>query len=193
MDKQTKKLMAIPPKNQSEGEAVSEGSLMAKKGIHPESPLLAAGLHDFTIEELASLVCFNEKRKKMWARLAAFLLMPASSDCFAYAYIGGGFLSRKSDPQDADLVLQTVLPYGSEAFEAISTFFVTGLRQIEEVYGVHLHFWMEKAPSGVTDFRTFFQYERSELPELDPAKGVARIDMREPRNLASLRGYADSG
>ena len=185
--------MAIPHCNNSSLSDLSERSLVTEDGNHREASLLAAGLHDFTVKELASLVCFNEVRKKMWTRLATFLVLPASSACFAYAYIGGGFLSRKSTPHDVDVVLQTVLPYGPEAFLAISTFFVTGFERIKEDYGVHLHFWMEDAPPGVIDFRTFFQYERSKLPEMDPAKGVARVDLREQGNLSSLRLYADAG
>jgi len=186
--------MATSRENQGSVRDLSGKCLTVKASNSQESPLLAAGLHDVTVEGLAALVCFNETRRKMWARLASFLLLPASSERFAYAYLGGGFLSRKPNPHDIDVVLQTAMPYGPEAFEAISTFFVTGLRQIEEVYGVHLHFWMENAPDGVVDFRTFFQYERtdSNQVELDLAKGVARVDLRAPGNLASLRSYADS-
>lgn len=155
--------------------------------------LLEPGVHDLTLEQLAPLVCFNQRRQRMWARLATFLLLPASSDSFAYAFLGGGFLSEKATPNDVDLVLQTAHPYGPEAFEAISNFFVMGLDEIKETYGVHLHFWMEEGPSGLIDFRAFFQYSRSKKDSmrLDPSKGVACIDLRDGSNLLTLRIFAD--
>jgi hypothetical protein len=173
----------------------------ARSDVGPDSdgvdlwiPLLDPGVHDQIFAELKPLLCFNQRRKRMWAKLATFLLLPASSDSFEYAYLGGGFLSRKPEPEDIDVVLQTLLPYGPEAFEAISTFFVTGLAEIREVYGVHLHFWMENAPAGLVDFRAFFQYSRSKKDSmhLDPSKGVARINLRNGKNLENIRLISES-
>jgi len=151
---------------------------------------LPPGVHDCSLESLAAIVCFNEHRRKLWAQLANFLLWPSFSNDFAYAYIGGGYVSIKPIPRDVDLVLETELPYGPESFSAIAPFFVTGLDQIEDLFGVHLHFWMENAPTGFRDFRTFFQYQRPRsLQNFDPARGIVRLDLRDPRILSDLRRY----
>jgi hypothetical protein len=152
---------------------------------------LPSGVHDLSIEELANVVCFNKDRKRMWVQLTSFLVWPVLSRRFSHAYIGGGFLSQKSDPNDIDVVLETCAPYGAEAFSAVSRFFAVGLDQVQLIYGVHLHFWMQDAPSGLSDYRTFFQYEKpKELSNLhNTARGIVRIDLLHPDMPTDLRRH----
>ncbi len=127
----------------------------------------------------------------MWLQLSSFLIDPVIKHKFTAVYVGGGFISNKPHPSDIDLVLETASPYGPEAFEAVAPFFVTGLDKIEMIYGVHLQFWMRGAPSGLTDYRTFFQYDRPTnfAPVLNRSRGIVRIDLTAPDTLQRLRRY----
>jgi hypothetical protein len=121
------------------------------------------------------------------------LLWPAQSGDFTSAYLGGGFISSRTDPDDIDLVLQTKHRYGPKAFKAVEPFFSAGLDKIQEVYGVHLHFWMDEAPAAICDFRVFFQYARPDrrVMKLDPARGVVRLNLTTARTLTKLQRFAD--
>jgi PAS domain S-box-containing protein len=152
---------------------------------------LPLGIHPCSLPTLAGIVRFNEHRRKMWLQLSSFLIQPVTKHKFSAAYIGGGFISTKPFPGDIDLVLETSSPYGPEAFESVAPFFVTGLDKIETIYGVHLQFWMRNAPSGLTDYLTFFQYDRptSYTHVLNRSRGIVRIDLTEPETLSRLRRY----
>ena len=152
---------------------------------------LPAGIHSSTLAGLYRILRFNEHRRKMWLQLSSFLIGPAIKSKFLAAYVGGGFVSNKPNPSDIDLVLETACPYGPEAFESVAPFFVTGLDKIEMMYGVHLQFWMRGAPPGLTDYRTFFQYNRPDnfTQILNRSRGIVRIDLTEPGTLDRLRRY----
>jgi PAS domain S-box-containing protein len=152
---------------------------------------LPVGIHAGTLPALYRIVRFTEHRRKMWLQLSSFLVEPVIKHKFTAVYIGGGFVSTRPDPSDIDLVLETASPYGPEAFEAVAPFFVTGLDKIEMIYGVHLQFWMRGAPSGLSDYRTFFQYDRPSnfTPVLNRSRGVARVDLTEASTLNRLRRY----
>jgi PAS domain S-box-containing protein len=127
----------------------------------------------------------------MWLQLASFLVDPVIKRRFSAAYVGGGFVSTTPHPSDIDLVLETASPYGPESFEAVAPFFVTGLDKIEMIYGVHLQFWMPGAPSGLTDYLTFFQYDRPAkyTPVLNRSRGIVRLDLTAAGTLNLLRRY----
>jgi hypothetical protein len=110
------------------------------------------------------------------------LAWPICSGKFSHLYIDGGFISLKDHPRDIDIVLQTREPYGPAAFKAIEPFFVIGLDSIRETFTVHLHFWMENAPPGMIDFRSFFaSNRRSHLhAAIMPETGLFRISLLEP-------------
>ena len=99
---------------------------------------------------------------------------------FSHAYIDGGFITNKAFPKDIDVILQTRAQYGAEAFAAMEPFFAKGIDTIYTKYSVHLHFWCEGFPGGLSDFRRFFQYLRPQdaaplgLKE-DARKGIVRI------------------
>ena len=152
---------------------------------------LPVGIHAGTLPALYRIVRFNEHRRKMWLQLSSFLIEPVIKHKFTAVYIGGGFVSTKAHPSDIDVVLETASPYGPEAFEAVAPFFVTGLDKIETIYGVHLQFWMRGAPSGLSDYRTFFQYDRpsSFTPVLNRSHGVVRVDLTAADTLNRLRRY----
>ena len=152
---------------------------------------LPVGIHTSTLPALYRIVRFNEHRRKMWLQLSSFLIEPVIKHKFTAVYIGGGFVSTKAHPSDIDVVLETASPYGPEAFEAVAPFFVTGLDKIEMIYGVHLQFWMRGAPSGLSDYRTFFQYDRPSnfTPVLNRSRGVVRVDLTEADTLNRLRRY----
>ena len=149
------------------------------------------GIHSSTLSGLYKVVRFNEHRRKMWLQLSSFLIEPVLRHRFTAAYIGGGFVSNKPDPSDIDLVLETANSYGPEAFEAVAPFFVTGLDKIEMIYGVHLQFWMRNAPSGLSDYRTFFQYDRPRnfTHILNRSRGIVRIDLTARDIINRLRRY----
>jgi len=152
---------------------------------------LPVGIHTATFPSLSKIVRHNEHRRKMWQQLACFLIDPVVKHKFCAVYVGGGFVSNKPQPTDIDLVLETSSPYGPEAFEAVAPFFVTGLDKIEMIYSVHLQFWMRGAPSGLTDYRVFFQYDRpgSYTHVLNRSRGIVHIDLTEAGTLHLLRRY----
>lgn len=152
---------------------------------------LPPGIHSTTLGGLAGRVLFNRYRRRMWLQLSCFLIESVVMHKFGAAYIGGGFVSAKSEPSDIDLVLETASPYGPAAFESVAPFFVLGLDKIHLLYGVHLQFWMPGAPAGLTDYRAFFQYDRPDrFPRaLSRARGIVRIDLADPAMPSRLRRY----
>jgi PAS domain S-box-containing protein len=152
---------------------------------------LPTGIHPGSLSNLARLVRFNEHRRKMWLQLACFLIEPVVKHKFTAAYVAGGFVSTKPEPSDIDLVLETRDAYGPEAFEAVAPYFATGLEKIAQIYGVHLQFWMRGAPSGLTDYLTFFQYDRPAPAThvLSRSRGIVRIDLTDPDTLGRLRRH----
>jgi hypothetical protein len=143
---------------------------------------LPEGVHDTTVEELHARFVFNETRRALWERLKPFHIWATSTGSFCYAYIDGGFITNKAHPQDIDVILQTKAPYGPAAFAAMEPFFAAGIDKIYADFGVHLHFWCEGFPGGVSDFRRFFQYLRPQdaaplgLRE-GAKKGIVRVKL----------------
>src|ERR1700679_4299623 len=118
---------------------------------------LKVGIHDCTLTELRALTFTNNHRRALGYKLLNFLCWPILSRRFSHAYLGGGFLSTTPFPVDIDLVLETKEPFGPKAFKAIEPFFLTGLKNVLDIYSIDLHFWMEGAPNSLADYRSFFQ------------------------------------
>jgi hypothetical protein len=143
---------------------------------------LPEGVHDTTWEQLHARLVFNSKRQVLWERFQLFLRWAVETNSFSQVYINGGFLTNKSQPEDIDVILQTREPYGAQAFAAMEPFFAKGMDAIYAQYSVHLHFWCEGFPGGLSDFRLFFQYLRPQdaaplgLKE-DARKGIVRITL----------------
>jgi len=144
--------------------------------------LLPEGVHDCKLEDLEEPLATNPQRVKLWERLKQFLEWARATEQFCCAYIDGGFITDKAHPEDIDLILQTRASYGPEAFIAMEPFFAEGMDTILEKYSVHLHFWCEGFPGGISDFRRFFQYLRPQdaaplgLRE-GAKKGIVRIKL----------------
>jgi hypothetical protein len=143
---------------------------------------LPEGVHDTTLDPLRERMVFNPKRTILWERLQEFLRWADATQTFSYAYIDGGFITNKSSPEDIDVILQTRALYGAHAFAAMEPFFAVGIDTIYTKYSVHLHFWCEGFPGGMSDFRRFFQYLRPQdaaplgLRE-GARKGIVRIKL----------------
>jgi hypothetical protein len=143
---------------------------------------LPEGVHDAALDQLHTRLVFNPKRTILWERLQEFLRWAVATDNFSHVYIDGGFITNKSDPEDIDVILQTRVPYGAQAFAAMEPFFALGIDSIYSKYSVHLHFWCEGFPGGLSDFRRFFQYLRPQdaaplgLRE-GARKGIVRIKL----------------
>ena len=170
-------------------ESTSIGQRKSKQLSFRNDGFLPSGVHDCTLSDLQMLVSTNFSRRLMWPRLISFLAWPIQTGKFSHAYIGGGFVSTKTRPRDIDVILQTVEPYGPSSFEAVSRFFLVGLEKIFLLYSIHLQFWMENAPEGMQDYRSFFQY-------IHPTKvsrhisnkcGIIRIDLRHPDIVLQFR------
>jgi len=158
--------------------------------MQPESPLppfnlhgyLPEGVHETTLDQVRERFVINSQRILLWQRLEEFLLWAISSQRFSHVYIDGGFITNKSSPNDIDVILQTNAPYGPDALNAMEPFFAKGLDVILEKYSVHLYFWSEGFPGGMSDFRLFFQYLRPQdaaplgLRE-GTRKGIVRIKL----------------
>jgi hypothetical protein len=144
--------------------------------------LLPEGVHDCVLEDLQERMVTNPQREILWNRLQAFIEWARGTDRFSCAYIDGGFITDKIFPEDIDVILQTRASYGPDAFIAMEPFFAEGMDEIFEKYSVHLHFWCEGFPGGVSDFRRFFQYLRPQdaaprgLKE-GAKKGIVRIPL----------------
>ena len=144
--------------------------------------LLPEGVHDCKFEELEELLATNPQRSTLWLRLVEFVKWVRSTEQFTCVYINGGFITDKADPEDIDVILQTRASFGPEAFLAMEPFFAEGLDVIFAKYSVHLHFWCEGFPTGVSDFRRFFQYLRPQdaaprgLKE-GARKGIVRVEL----------------
>ena len=143
---------------------------------------LPEGVHDTSLAELRARLAINPKRDILWERLQEFLKWAVGTGAFSHAYIDGGFITNKAQPEDIDVILQTHARYGAEAFAAMEPFFAMGLDVIYTKYSVHLHFWCEGFPGGLSDFRRFFQYLRPQdaaplgLRE-GARKGIVRIKL----------------
>ncbi|MEJ0000372.1 MAG: hypothetical protein WDO13_15160 [Verrucomicrobiota bacterium] len=147
---------------------------------------LPEGVHDTTLDVLRERFVFNPERVVLWQRLIQFCDWAVSTGQFSYAYLDGGFITSKPRPEDIDVILQTRVqtraPYGAEAFAAMEPFFAAGMDVIYTNYSVHLHFWCEGFPGGLSDFRRFFQYLRPQdaaplgLRE-GARKGIVRVKL----------------
>jgi len=143
---------------------------------------LPEGVHETTFEQMRVRFVINPQRTLLWERLQEFLQWALATGTFSHAYIDGGFITNKLFPEDIDLILQTAAPYGAEAFCAMQPFFAEGIESIYTKYSVHLHFWCEGFPGGLSDFRRFFQYLRPQdaaplgLKE-GARKGIVRITL----------------
>jgi hypothetical protein len=143
---------------------------------------LPEGVHDTTWDDLRERFVINPHRTALWGRLQEFLRKALSTHNFSHVYIDGGFITGKAAPEDIDVILQSRASYGPEVFQAMEPFFAEGLDRIHEKYAVHLHFWCEGFPGGVSDFRRFFQYLRPQdaaplgLKE-GARKGIVRIKL----------------
>jgi hypothetical protein len=141
---------------------------------------LPEGVHDTDLEQLRQRFVTNAGRQVLWDGLMTFLERVTATQQFCQAYINGGFITNKAAPEDIDLILQTKAPFGPEAFAAMEPFFAEGLDSIFSRYSVHLHFWCEGFPGGMSDFRRFFQYLKPQdaaprgLKE-GARKGIVRI------------------
>jgi hypothetical protein len=121
---------------------------------------LPEGIHETDLASVQERFVTNEIRAKLWRRLQLFLEWAKAAGSFSDAYINGGFITNKTAPEDIDVILQTKASYGPDAFAAMTPFFAEGIDCIYEKYSVHLHFWCEGFPGGMSDFRHFFQYLR---------------------------------
>jgi hypothetical protein len=143
---------------------------------------LPEGVHDTTIAELKERLAINPQRIALWEQFQEFLSWVNATGTFSYAYIDGGFITNKPFPRDIDVILQTRAGYGPEAFAAMEPFFAKGIDAIYTKHSVHLHFWCEGFPGGLSDFRRFFQYLRPQdaaplgLKE-GARKGIVRIKL----------------
>ncbi len=124
----------------------------------------------------------NSQRRELWEKMHEFLAWAKSVGSFSHVYVDGGFITDKTVPEDIDLILQTSASYGPEAFAAMEPFFAKGLDSIHTHFSVHLHFWCEGFPGGLSDFRRFFQYLRPQ--EAAPRglregarKGIVRVKL----------------
>jgi hypothetical protein len=136
---------------------------------------LPPGMHETCFERVIERFATNPTRKGLCQRLQKLLLLVIDSKCFSYAYLGGEFTTAQASPKEIDVILQTCSEYGPEVFQAIEPFLVTGLDVIHERYSVRLHFWSQGFPSGINDFRDFFQYIRpKEAFPLGIAAGAKR-------------------
>ena len=158
--------------------------------MHSDEPLpplnehgyLPEGIHETTLARMRERFVINPRRVWLWERLEKFLGWAAAAGGFSHVYIDGGFITSKSSPEDIDVILQTAAPYGAEAFRAMEPFFARGMGAMHKDYSVHLHFWAEGFPGGLSDFRRFFQYLRPQdaapfgLKE-GAKKGILRIKL----------------
>jgi len=143
---------------------------------------LPEGIHDASLDEVHKRFVTNSKRAELWERLQEFLKWVVLTNKFSYVYIDGGFTTAKEVPTDIDIILQTQSDYGPEAFRAMMPFFEMGIVKIYQTYSIHLHFWCEGFPNGMSDFRLFFQYfspeEEITMPLSERAKkGIVRITL----------------
>ena len=121
---------------------------------------LPEGVHETTLVELRERFATNPAREELYKKLQNFLEWAVNTGQFSRAYINGGFITSKGNPEDVDVILETRAHYGPAAFAAMEPFFAQGIDSIYEIYSVHLHFWCEGFPGGMSDFRRFFQYLR---------------------------------
>jgi hypothetical protein len=141
---------------------------------------LKRGMHTYSLAQLRPLLATTPYRRIMWNRFIAFIGWPILDGQFSHAYMGGGYPTARVRPKDIDLILQTRASYGPEGFHVLERYFRVGLETIEQVYGIHLHFWMEDAPPGVCDYRTFFQYARPRETHAFDRQGLVRIPLDTP-------------
>lgn len=159
------------------------------------SGLLPPGIHDGSLADAEKRFVLNPHRVELWSRFLKFVDWTRSLDTFDILYLDGGFITDKTKPEDIDVILQTRAAYGTAALESMTPFFLKGMDDILNEYGVHLHFWSEGFPGGIHDFRLFFQYVRPQdaAPRgLQPGatKGIVRIQFNGKASAANKREEA---
>ncbi len=149
-----------------------------------ERGFLPEGIHDCPFGELEKRFATNPQRARLWEQFRMFTLWAVSTNKFSYIYLGGGYISSRSDPRDIDVILQTRDSFGPDSLRALEPFFSLGLNKISQVFSVHLHFYLHGFP-GIIDFRSFFQYlspeETKRFDGMGNKKGIVRIDVGSVR------------
>ncbi len=152
--------MKSTSEDDSQGKSVNDAKSSSTLPPFTYHGYLPEGVHPTTLAELKERFATNPTREVLYGKLSQFLDWALSTAQFSHAFINGGFITNKPAPQDIDVILETRAPYGPAAFAAMEPFFAQGVESIFEIYSVHLHFWCEGFPGGMSDFRRFFQYLR---------------------------------
>jgi hypothetical protein len=162
----------------------------AELGLDQEDELLA-GMHDFTLEQLRSLVCTNPQRSAQFLRLLGFLTQPVLSQMFSYVYLYGPFLSKTAPPDESVVTLEASEPYSPKRFARLQEFFKIGHERMFDLCSIHLQLSMENMPKGNLGHDSFFQVS---LPWQKPeglSFPVVRIDLGNPEIIPQFRKAMD--
>jgi hypothetical protein len=139
-------------------------------------PLLEPGLHDFEIEEIGNhfLLDFptSKTRKSLIEGLTAFIAHLADVGAPIELWIDGSFTTKKTDPNDIDLVIFSPaevinkLPADKQALFQV----LTDRPSMKKSFGCDVLFCPSEDLSLRSYWRGWYGFDRNEQ-----AKGIARV------------------
>jgi hypothetical protein len=147
-------------------------------------PLLDAGLHRLTLEELNRLTVDHfpnsETRSPLFAELRKLLALIASLGLKCQIWIDGSFLTEKTNPGDVDFIVD--IPVNQlDTLDATQEALVSNLvRQIYRAQGLH-SFVLASCPMGHKDYAASLEAKEQWKRDF----GFSLVG-REPKGIAVI-------
>lgn len=140
-----------------------------------DNGLLPSGVHDCSLEDIASSFTWNQHRRQLFENFRVFVraeLRPQFPDPI---FFDGSFVTDKQTPEDTDVVLDLTSAPDARKWQGLQ-FMQQHQDRIKVLYGVH--FWINLP--GANDFAAFFQYvglKTARAKGIHPrqTKGILRI------------------
>jgi GAF domain len=151
---------------------------------------LRPGVHDFTLEELRTLVCVNSYRSTLWLQLLSFLGTPIISKVFSHAYFEGGLVSTADRPSSTTVTLAVKEPYVVRSTPVLEHYFSIGTEEILQMYSVKLNFWFECPSPEPFPHQKFFNLTPAWRNE-PLSSGFIRINLNSPDVITQFRDGLD--
>lgn len=139
--------------------------------------LLPSGVYDCSLQEISEVFATNKHRGQLFGNLLSCLHNEIRPLFDSPIYINGSFVTDKDHPEDVDVALELEGVSDKKKLEALV---YMNNHQNRLLIEYQVHFWINLALPGVSDFSMYFQYIRAKtarLKGLNPRhlKGILRI------------------
>ena len=140
-------------------------------------PLLSAGIHDFSVEELYNVLVSpfqSNRRPYLYQRLKMFFKCLQETGISYEIWIDGSFCEDKLDPEDIDIVVfatpEAANSLSSDNQEILRDLFITNRTETKQRFSCDVYFCYSTNQERRSYWRGWFGFTRTETP-----KGFARV------------------